>query len=266
MPTDTYRQQAPQPFAPLPDVGYTPPPAQYDTVPFETLQAPAPEPSVRTFVVEPEAFTRDTVVETVPIRDMTAPIELIPSYADQAPAPLGGQYTVTEPEMYAPAATQTYVEPSDSTGQPAYAMAPVYSETPTPRATAPVMMDQAGDVLSSLVNARATGTSDFAVYFGFDSDEITPEGADVLADTIEQLKLDDRGTVSLMGFTDSAGDSRYNQLLAMRRANAVRSYIQQRTNRPVRFEIMPVGEAEAVRNGGDGVTQALNRRVEIILR
>jgi len=265
--TESY-SQPPRSFAPLLDTDYTSPPAP---IPFDTVQsAPSTEvPSLRTFVVEPEFFAGDTVVETVPIQDYTAPIELIPSYSDQTLDSLGGQYVATQPEAFTPATiqSQAYVAPPFYVTPPAQVMAPVYSETITlPQAAAPVMMDQSGDVLSSLVNARAAGSSDFSVYFGFDSDEITPEGADVLADTVEQLKLEDRGTVSLMGFTDSAGDSRYNQLLAMRRANAVRSYIQQRAGRPVRFEIMPVGEAEAVRDGGDGVTQALNRRVEIILR
>jgi len=269
MPIESY-SQPPRPFAPLLDTGYTPPPAP---IPFDTVQsAPSVEaPSLRTFVVEPEFFAGDTVVETVPIQDYTAPIELIPSYSDHTLDSLGGQYVATQPEAFVPATTQGqgqgYVAPPFYVTPPAQVMAPVYSETITiSQGAAPVMMDQSGDVLSSLVNARAAGSSDFSVYFGFDSDTITPEGADVLADTVEQLKLEDRGTVSLMGFTDSAGDSRYNQLLAMRRANAVRSYIQQRAGRPVRFEIMPVGEAEAVRNGGDGVTQALNRRVEIVLR
>ena len=128
------------------------------------------------------------------------------------------------------------------------------------------MMEQSDRVLTALIDARDAARSDYAVYFGFDSAEITPEGADLLTDAIEQITLEGRGNVSLMGFTDSAGDSRYNQLLAMRRANAVRSYIQQRTDRPIRFEIMPVGEAEAVRDTGDGVIEALNRRVELILR
>lgn len=180
---------------------------------------------------------------------------------------LGGQYTTFEPERQAVTSMAPIYDDGMSGRQMAAIQAPVYSDAgDMPMTAAPQMMDMSNDVLSSLVGARSGGGSDFSVYFGFDSDVITPEGEDVLADTVERLILEDRNTIALMGFTDSAGDSRYNQLLAMRRANAVRSYIQQRANKALRFRIMPVGEAEAVKQGGDGVTEALNRRVEIMIQ
>ena len=262
--------------------------------------------SARTFVVEAPAplarsryegyeYPADTVVQTVPLQEGYGPIDLIPGYddlpyseqvIDTVPMQQGlyegrgevlydarteqryeGQYVTFEPERRAVAAMAPIYDDAAFGQQMTALQAPVYTEGGAmPMAVAPEMMGQSGDVLTSLVGARTGGSSDFAVYFGFDSDVITPEGEDVLADTVERLILEDRGTVALMGFTDSAGDSRYNQLLAMRRANAVRSYIQQRADRAIRFRIMPVGEAEAVKTGGDGVTEALNRRVEIMLQ
>ncbi len=267
------------------------------------VDAPAPMPDTAQGYYEYDsgyAGQRDTVVPTVPLQEGYAPIDLIPDYeglpysepvvqtvpiADTGAVQgfyqeqgavlydarieqdRGGQYVALEPESRTITSMAPIYDDGAGTRQVAALQMPVYNDAgQMPLAAAPEMMDVSGDMLSTLIGARTEGTSDFAVYFGFDSDVITPEGEDVLADTVERLILEDRGTVALMGFTDSAGDSRYNQLLAMRRANAVRSYIQQRADRPLRFRIMPVGEAEAVKSGGDGVTEALNRRVEIMLQ
>ncbi len=243
--------------------------------------APPPiEPVQATMLYSGVEESYDIVIPTVPVpdpvqaHDSFAPIDLVPRIET---VPLidepvtGGQYVPLEQEHRAEFTMQPIYE--DAMPEPpryAAVATPVYTDTiqqTVPMAPAPVMMEhESGDVLSTLIDARADSRSDYAVYFGFDSDEITLEGQDVLGDTLEALALEDRDTLALVGFTDSVGDSRYNQLLAMRRANAVRQFIQQRSSRPIRFEIMPVGEAEAVQQGGDGVTEALNRRVEIILR
>ena len=260
--------EAPQsyvaPLAPL-----SPRPAQFRRTLPDPVQVPVPasepvgHPSLHTFTIEPPVG--DSYIETVPVFDSLGPINLIPDYDAILPfAPTqGGQYVPIEAESYS--AVDLGLPLAEARTMPF--AAPVYSSVRTmPVVAAPVMMEQSGDVLSTLLEARNTSGADYSVYFGFDSAEITPEGEDVLVDALEQMASSDRGTLSLMGFTDSAGDSRYNQLLAMRRANAVRSFIQKRADRPVRFEIMPVGEAEAVKNGGDGVSEALNRRVELVLR
>ncbi len=211
------------------------------------------------------------VIETVP---MTGPMN-----GQYAPVQenIGGQYAVVEGSIpmvdLGTSEFQSSMRPIYDAEEmprfaaipqsPVYADSAVYARSPGSQIA---LTNVSGDVMSALVEARQSGSSDYSVFFGFDSDQITPEGEDVLIDTVEKLILEDRQTVSLMGFTDSAGDSRYNQLLAMRRANAVRQYIQNKTDRTVNFEIMPVGEIEAVRNGGDGVIEALNRRVEIKVR
>ena len=263
---------SPAPLAPVPapEQAYTPPPQAI--APMQPIQSEAA--SARTFVIEAaegyeygdfNPMRPDTIVPTVPIQDPMAPIDLISDHA--AGVSYGGQYVTVEPEQGVIPTRPIYDEPAFAPASTYVPTVPVYdTAAAAPQTVNTVMMEQSGDMLSTLVEARNSGRSDFSVYFGFDSDEITPEGEDVLRDTVEQIKLEDRGEVSLIGFTDSAGDSRYNQLLAMRRTNAVRGYIQRNTGRPVRFEVMPVGEAEAVRESGDGVTKALNRRVEIILR
>ena len=130
-----------------------------------------------------------------------------------------------------------------------------------------ISMASVSDTASALINAAtATGGQGQAVFFGFDSDELTLEGEDVLTELLAEIQASGATQVMLMGFTDSVGDARYNQLLAMRRAQSVRKYLDDKLDSDVSFQILPVGEVEAVRNGGDGVQEALNRKVEIRLQ
>ena len=255
------------------------------------IAEPIQSESLRTFVVEApqgQVVPTDNVIPTVPLPNEISednslePINLLPdafaltppAYA-QAPAEhsIVGQYVVAEP---VPSVTQmapirdTLIEtvPIERYAALEPQFGPVYSDTPVQQtAVAPThtLVAEATLAETLLIGRGATG-ADYSVFFGFDSDEITLEGQDILIDAVERLTVEDRGTVVLMGFTDSAGDSRYNQLLAMRRANAVRKYLQEQTDKTLNFEIMPVGEAEAVTSGGDGIVEALNRRVEIKIR
>ena len=122
------------------------------------------------------------------------------------------------------------------------------------------------DAARALVEAGTNMGGDFSVFFGFDSDEVTIEAEDVLVDVIERFRLSGARRINLAGFTDSMGDARYNQLLAMRRAQAVRKFLQERIGNDATFEILPVGELQAVQSGGDGVNEALNRKVQISLQ
>ena len=122
------------------------------------------------------------------------------------------------------------------------------------------------DAAQALVDANTSMGGDFSVFFGFDSDEVTIEAEDVLVDAVERIRLSGARRVSLLGFTDSMGNARYNQLLAMRRAQSVRKFLQEKLGNSVTFEILPVGEVQAVKSGGDGVKEALNRKVQINLQ
>ena len=139
------------------------------------------------------------------------------------------------------------------------------SGAPAPVAIPESVAMQGGDA-EALLAAQANLRSDYAVFFGFDSAEITPEAEDTLRETVDAIGRAGTRAITLTGFTDSMGDARYNQLLAMRRAQAVRRFLQAELGGGIAFEILPLGEVAAVKANGDGVMQALNRKVEIALR
>jgi len=130
----------------------------------------------------------------------------------------------------------------------------------------PLPLADGGDAARALIDANLNRRGDFSVFFGFDSDEVTLEAEDVLIDAVQGILLSGTKRVTLLGFTDSMGDARYNQLLAMRRAQSVRKFLQKKVGNAVTFEILPIGEIQAVQTGGDGVIDALNRKVQINLQ
>lgn len=255
-PAPSYTMQA----APAPAIEYveTAPAINY------VQEAPAMQQAYIPMAEQPTQYTDYSAYETVP----TVAIE--PAYVDTyEAAPMMSQSVAIPIAEYEPLASAPAYQPSYEMAPietiPVFDTQPVESMPMIEMAT-PIEMAASGDPVEALVQGTANLNGDFSVFFGFDSDEVTIEAEDVLIDAVEQIRLSGASRVTLMGFTDSMGDSRYNQLLAMRRAQSVRKALQERLGNAVSFEILPVGELQAVQNGGDGVQEALNRKVEIGLR
>jgi outer membrane protein OmpA-like peptidoglycan-associated protein len=108
---------------------------------------------------------------------------------------------------------------------------------------------------------------DLAVYFDFDSAEITSKAKatlDPLASALARPSL--KGvTIVLAGHTDATGKVDYNKELSQRRADAVRDYLVagQRMAMPRKL-LIPVGFGEAFLKNKEDPTSAVNRRVQII--
>jgi peptidoglycan-associated lipoprotein len=100
------------------------------------------------------------------------------------------------------------------------------------------------------------------VYFGFDQVGIIEEAASTLQanyDCIKQVSAN-RGII-LYGHTDPRGTEEYNVALSEKRANSVADYLARLGVDPVRFRVIPKGEAEAT--GGDEGSWKLDRKVEL---
>jgi len=104
------------------------------------------------------------------------------------------------------------------------------------------------------------------VTFGFDSAELTQAGRNTLRQIGDTLVMaTDLGTVTVEGHTDSIGAEEYNMDLSRRRAESVRSFLQQ--NFPqlanTRFVVRGLGETQPVASNATEEGRAQNRRVEI---
>ncbi len=105
----------------------------------------------------------------------------------------------------------------------------------------------------------------FIVFFGFNNADVTAAGTRVIDDAIataERLGIVD---FTITGHADRAGPEEYNLQLSLRRANAVRDVLVERGVKSSGISLAGRGEAENAVRTADGVREAANRRVEIIL-
>jgi len=95
------------------------------------------------------------------------------------------------------------------------------------------------------------------IYFDFDSAEITPESAAKL-DRIAQIANTSKEITGarVLGFTDQFGSEAFNQGLATRRAEAVRTYLRERRDPASQVVI---GEVE-LRGVGKSIPQGCRER------
>lgn len=104
-----------------------------------------------------------------------------------------------------------------------------------------------------------------AVYFDYDSSELSAAEVESLKTSLKVLRLYPSLALSLQGFTDSLGNANYNMKLAQRRISTVKTYLEQEGIAPTRIFLQPIGKALPQIDRDDASTHAINRRVELML-
>lgn len=108
---------------------------------------------------------------------------------------------------------------------------------------------------------------DLNVPFEFNSDQLTPDGRDLLTKLAEALtsrELSSISAVTLEGHTDGVGGADYNRALSLRRAQAVRDFLQgsqELKGKPLRVVGKGASELANPSNPEDGI----NRRVRVVV-
>jgi OmpA-OmpF porin, OOP family len=108
--------------------------------------------------------------------------------------------------------------------------------------------------------------ANYTVYFDFDKSVINPAGQAVINDVLADAAKHAPSSVSVTGHTDRAGPEDYNMALSLRRADAVRSSLISGGIAADKITVAGRGESEPAVPTADGVREAKNRRVEIILQ
>jgi outer membrane protein OmpA-like peptidoglycan-associated protein len=101
------------------------------------------------------------------------------------------------------------------------------------------------------------------VFFDFDRADVSPEAASILNNAVTAYANCGVARVMLAGHTDTAGSTQYNQGLAERRNQAVRSYMTSRGIPEGQISGQAFGESQPRVPTADGVREAQNRRVEV---
>jgi len=110
-----------------------------------------------------------------------------------------------------------------------------------------------------------TFPENFIVFFDFDRSEITPEGMTVIRSAEAAATGTPFKRIRATGHTDRSGSDRYNQALSQRRADAVKAALSDAGIQSGDIEIIARGESEPLVETDDGVREAQNRRVEILI-
>lgn len=105
-----------------------------------------------------------------------------------------------------------------------------------------------------------------SVHFDFNSTAIRPGDAANLAKNAEWLKANPRNVVLLEGAADRRGSVAYNQALAKRRANAVKSYLAAQGVEPDRITIMSFGEHRQACPANADPCWSESRRVDLLVK
>ena len=134
---------------------------------------------------------------------------------------------------------------------------------PPPLPTAPV---PAPAPVSAPAPAPAPASSDFTVYFDFDSWTLKAEQLKVLDDVIATARSGGQTHIIIVGHTDTSGSADYNQKLSVRRANVVVEALVQMGARRNAMHASGVGETDLAVQTGDNVKEARNRRTVITLQ
>jgi OOP family OmpA-OmpF porin len=113
--------------------------------------------------------------------------------------------------------------------------------------------------------AKPVQTTSSILYFPFDSDALTEQGAEILKQLIAYVLSAGNVEVVINGHADRAGSDTYNMTLSERRAQFVREALIAAGIAESEIQYFAFGESDPQVPTADGVKEPANRRVEIFI-
>jgi outer membrane protein OmpA-like peptidoglycan-associated protein len=111
----------------------------------------------------------------------------------------------------------------------------------------------------------SAATSDYMVYFDFDSWTLTGEDLTVLQNAVNTARAGGQSRIGIVGHTDASGSQGYNQHLSVHRANVVEEALVDMGARREAIQTSGVGESDLAVATADGVKESKNRRAVVTL-
>jgi outer membrane protein OmpA-like peptidoglycan-associated protein len=106
----------------------------------------------------------------------------------------------------------------------------------------------------------------FMVFFDWDKSDLSAASLETISNAAAAYRAKGGAQIKATGHTDTSGPDTYNMALSLRRANAVKNALV-RDGVPERdISVVGVGESRPLVRTADGVREAQNRRVEIVIR
>jgi len=113
--------------------------------------------------------------------------------------------------------------------------------------------------------AETTYPEKFLVFFEFDEDEVTAEGRSIVATAGAAAGEKPFDRLTATGHADRSGSDSYNTALSNRRAQAVKAALETAGVAASSIATEALGESQPLLQTEDGVREAQNRRVEILI-
>lgn len=153
--------------------------------------------------------------------------------------------------------------PQPVASTPAAAPQPAPAPRPQPQAAAPTPKPAPAPQEEEV--AREEIPREYLVFFDWDRADITAEANEILRTAAENAKALQAVRITATGHADRSGPDRYNVELSRQRAIAARDVLVRAGVPLAEIEIFARGESEPLVQTPDGVREARNRRVQIIL-
>ena len=192
--------------------------------------------------------------QPAPEAAQAAPQAETPPAAATTPAPVPTPTPTPAPEAR--------VAPESTRPAPP-AAAPVVPVPSAPAAPSAGLTDEAARAEPQTGLRSEKVTLDTDTYFDFDKATLKPEGRtklDELANRLSGMRLE---VVVATGHTDSVGTKKYNQGLSMRRAQAVKAFLEEKGLPVDKIFTTGKGETQPVASNKTREGRAKNRRVEV---
>src|SRR3546814_946494 len=106
----------------------------------------------------------------------------------------------------------------------------------------------------------------YRVFFEFNRSALTPDARRIVETAAQTSGKVDVTRIDVTGHTDRAGSATYNMRLSRQRAETVRSELIRNGVRADEIAIYAKGENQLMVPTSDGVREAQNRRVEIVIQ
>jgi outer membrane protein OmpA-like peptidoglycan-associated protein len=105
----------------------------------------------------------------------------------------------------------------------------------------------------------------FMVFFEWDKADLSAQSLETIQRAAAAYRTKGGAQIKASGHTDRSGPEIYNMALSLRRANAVKDALVRAGVKETDISVVGVGENEPLVKTADGVREAQNRRVEIVI-
>lgn len=130
---------------------------------------------------------------------------------------------------------------------------------------APSAYAQTGTTVPATAASGEVSRGEYLVFFDFNSATLNAEGREVVSEAVASYQASGTAQVTVTGYTDLAGPPAYNQRLSERRAEAVEVEMVRQGVPASSITTIARGQDDPLIPTADGVREARNRRVAIVL-